>query len=191
MLLYLFALLDDPAEYPDAAPAGVLYMPSGTPEAQKREEMKPVAEYFSQYFRMSGTVLLDRGILTKMEETLAGVYIPVKASGEDDGTGTPKLTKDSQVFTAEQLNRLRQYAEALVRDCAAKYAAGDVAPSPMRGGTPEYYADACAYCTYRSLCGITEDDTERMRKALPKKEAEAAMLAVMNGEGGEERGMDT
>ncbi|MBR3417707.1 MAG: PD-(D/E)XK nuclease family protein [Oscillospiraceae bacterium] len=191
MLLYLFALLDDPSEYPDAAPAGVLYMPSGTPEAQKREEMKPVAEYFSQYFRMSGTVLLDRGILTKMEETLAGVYIPVKASGEDDGTGTPKLTKDSQVFTAEQLKRLRGYAEDVVRECAAKYAEGDVAPCPMRGGTAEYYADACAYCPYRSLCGVTEDDTERMRKAIPKKEAEAAMLAVMNGEEGEGDGMDT
>ena len=66
-----------------------------------------------------------------------------------------------------------------------------MSPCPMRGGTAEYYADACAYCPYRSLCGVTEDDTERMRKAIPKKEAEAAMLAVMNGEEGEGDGMDT
>lgn len=182
MLLYLFALLDDPQEYPDAQPAGVLYMPSGTPGVQDRADLKPVAEYFSNYFRMSGTVLLDRGILTKMEENLAGVYIPVKAADEDDGTGAPKLTKESQVFTGEQLQRLRQYVEDVVRDCAMQYAEGNVAPHPMRGGSSEYYADACAYCGYRSICGVTDADTERMRKAIPKKQAESAMLAVMNGE---------
>ena len=191
MLLYLFALLDDPAAYPGAAPAGVLYMPSGTPEAQKREDMKPVAEYFSEYFRMSGTVLLDRGILTKMEETLAGVYIPVKAAADDDGTGTPKLTENSQVFTAAQLSRLRTYAEALVTECAMKYAEGDVAPSPMCGGKPDYYADACMYCKYRSICGVTADDTERQRRPLPQKQAKAAMLAIMNGEEEQPDGMDS
>ena len=38
---------------------------------------------------------------------------------------------------------------------------------------------------------MTDDDTARMRKAIPKKEAESAMLAVMNGEEAEADGLDS
>ncbi|HAG14259.1 MAG TPA: hypothetical protein DCG49_10435 [Ruminococcus sp.] len=182
MLLYLFALLDDPTYYPDAEAAGVLYMPAGSPAMQNRDTVKDRAAYISEYFRMSGTVLLDRGILSKMEEHIAGVYIPAKCINADDPDAAPEMTKESQVFTKEQLQRLRKYAEDLVRDCAACYAAGNTAPNPMRGGSSDYYADACAYCNYHSICGVTDDDTACMRRALPPAKANAAMLAVMNGE---------
>lgn len=180
MLLYLFALLDDPAQYPDAKPAGVLYMPSGTPQSQEREDMKPTAEYLSEYFRMSGTVLLDRGILTKMEKEIAGVYIPVQLAAEDAGEGAPQVTGESQVFTVQQLKRLRLHAEEMVRACASLYITGDVAPRPMRKISGDFYADACAYCGYRSICGITEQDTDRMRKPMSPTDAKKAMLEIMN-----------
>lgn len=179
MLLYLFALTDDQKCYPDVKPAGVLYMPADAPDAQKREEMKPVAEYFSEYFRMTGTVLLDRGILSKMEEEIAGVYIPAALDKSDSGSGEPKLTKDSQVFTAEQLSRLREYVEQLVKDCAACYVEGDVAPHPMRSDS---YADACAFCDFKSICGMA-DDTEHIRKPMNQSAAKKAMLDIMNGVG--------
>ena len=186
MLLYLFALLDDPQQYPETEPAGVLYMPASVPQAQSREDLKPVADYLSDYFRMTGTVLLDRGILTKMEEHLAGVYIPAALAAEDDG-GELKLTKDSSVFTKQQLQRLRKYVEQIVRECAECYVEGNIAPNPMRGGSGGYYADACAYCDYKAVCGMTEQDCDRARKAMPQGEAKKAMLAYMNrtGEEGE------
>ena len=181
MLLYLFALLDDPKQYPGTEPAGVLYMPASAPQAQSREELKPVAEYLSDYFRMTGTVLLDRGILTKMEENLAGVYIPAALAAEDDG-GELKLTKDSSVFTKAQLIRLRKYVEQIVRDCAECYLAGDIEPRPMRGGGNGYYADACAYCELAGICGMTEQECDRIRKPMPQAAAKKAMLDYMNGQ---------
>lgn len=193
MLLYLFALTDDPDAYPDAKPAGVLYMPADEPDAQSRESMKPTAEYFSAYFRMSGTVLLDRGVLSKMEAEIAGVYIPAKLAASDTGTGEPVLDKDSQVFTAQQLAGLRVYIEKLVRQCAECYTEGDIVPSPMQGGSAEYFADACRYCDYRSICFLSKQDAGRIRRPLPQKEANAAMLKIMNNNGEEvqENELDT
>lgn len=189
MLLYLFALLDDPERYPDTAPAGVLYMPSGMPKAQERDKLKPVAEYLGEYFRMTGTVLLDRGILTKMEEEIAGVYIPAALAAEDSGSGELQLTKDSSVFTQAQLGRLRRYVEQLVHDCAECYLEGDIEPRPMRGGSAGYYADACAYCDYHSICGISVEDTDRVRRPMKQDAAKKAMLQIMN-ETGEEGTFD-
>ena len=184
MLLYLFAVLDDPNYYPETAPAGVLYMPAGMPKSRERGDTEPVADYVSRYFRMSGTVLYDRGILSKMEQEIAGVYIPVQLAEGDDGGETPKLTADSQVFTPAQLARLRGHVERIVRDTAALIASGDVAPHPMKKKqqSSHFYANACAYCEYRTLCGMTDSDTERMRLPVTDKEAAAAMQRIMNGE---------
>ncbi len=183
MLLYLFALMDDPACYPDAEPAGVLYMPSGSPKSRDRSDPEPVAEYVSRYFRMSGTVLLDRGILSKMEKEIAGVYIPVQLAEGDSGSEEPVLTADSQVFTAEQLARLRTHVEQIVRETASILVSGDVAPHPMKKKQTAnlFYADACAYCSYQTLCGITEQDTDRFRLPVTDKEAAAAMKEIMDG----------
>lgn len=181
MLLYLFAIVDDPAVYPDARPAGVLYMPASSPAAQKREEMKDTETYLREYFCMSGTVLHDMNILTKMEEALAGVYIPAKLDEKaTEASGTLTLTKDSQVFTPEQLARLRNYVENLVRTCAETFLAGDVEPRPMQGGSDGYYANACMYCKYRSLCELTPDDTDRIRKPQKQDTVKKEMQSILN-----------
>lgn len=185
MLLYLFALLDDPERYPDAEAAGVLYMPAGMPkELRERDAAESPEEFLRNYFRMRGTVLNDRGVLTMMEEEIAGVYIPAKVSDADQGSGELKLTADSQVFSAEQLGRLRRYVEQILCECAAQYAAGDVAPRPMkrRKKDSDYYADACLYCDYRGLCGTDPDNPAHPRVPMEQKDAESAMLRIMNGE---------
>lgn len=182
MLLYLFAVLDDGDCYPGAEAAGVLYMPAGSPELQKRGEAIDLTQHIQQYFRMTGTVLLDRGILTKMEKEIAGVYIPAKCVNPDEPDAAPQMDKDSQVFTKKQLQRLRKYVEDLLRECASCYAAGDVAPNPMRGGDSEFYADACRYCIYSGLCGITDDDPACRKPEKKKKETLTFMKDMLSRE---------
>lgn len=188
MLLYLFALLDDPDIYPDAKPAGVLYMPASTPEAQEREGMKDTETYLREYFCMSGTVLRDMNILTKMEEALAGVYIPARLDEKATAaSGTLTLTKDSQVFTPEQLTRLRIYVENLVRTCAETFLDGEVAPCPMQGGGNGYYANACTYCKYRSICGLTPEDTDRIRKPQRQDTVKKEMQRILDSDAEQNR----
>ncbi len=191
MLLYLFALLDDGRDYPDAKAAGVLYMPAGSPSMRERGDTQSLTEHISNYFRMHGMVLLDRGILTKMERELAGVYIPAARAADDPGEGELHLVSNKNVFTQEQLARLRLHVEGIVRESAALYAEGNVSPRPMRrkereqqetGTTADFYANACDYCDYRSICGITDPDAACFR--LPAYSAEGsarAMRAIMEG----------
>ena len=72
-----------------------------------------------------------------------------------------------------------------VGQCGFGAVAGD-ADALRRVGHPwrrdGFYADACAYCDYRTLCGVTENDTDRMRIPVTDKEAAAAMQKIMNGE---------
>ena len=185
MLLYLFAILDGAEQYAEMQPAGVLYMPSDAPKGNRsRDDAQSVAEYVNQYFRMSGTVLCDRGILSAMEENIAGVYIPVQLAAEDTGEGTPVLTKESQVFDKEQLARLRRHVEQTVAECIQQYAEGEIAPYPMkkRSGDDKFYANACDYCDYKSICGIDTENKELCRIPMTEKESLAAMQAIMNGE---------
>lgn len=193
MLLYLFALEDDAAEYADAKPAGVLYMPAGAPRSQERENMIPKEDYIAQYFRMSGTVLLDRGILSKMEEKIAGVYIPAQLAENAPAEGDLMLTPDSQTFTPEQLARLRKYVEKLIRECVTDYANGLVSPRPMQksDSRSDFYADACSFCKYSSICGVdVQTDRALVRKPMGEKKAVSAMEAILSGEGEETTNAD-
>ena len=183
MLLYLFALLDDNAHYPQVQPAGVLYMPSGAPTADRsRDDMQSVAEYFNSHFRMSGTVLCDRGVLSAMEQNVAGVYIPAKLATNDTGNGTPLLTEDSQVFTQSQLQNLRRYIEDIIKTAAESYLQGEVAPSPMqpKSNIP-FYTDACRYCDFTGICGAGITDAIIPRYPESEKTVLAAMEDIMNG----------
>ena len=185
MLLYLFAILDGAEQYADMQPAGVLYMPSGAPDGNRpRNDTQSVAEYVNRYFRMSGTVLCDRGILSAMEKDIAGIYIPAQLAPEDTGEGAPVLTKDSQVFDIRQLARLRAYIEQTIIDCMVQYTEGDVAPNPMkkRGSSDQYYENACQYCQYRGLCGIDPESPQCSRSPMTEKESLAAIQAILNGE---------
>ncbi|MBR5405715.1 MAG: exodeoxyribonuclease V subunit gamma, partial [Oscillospiraceae bacterium] len=195
MLLYLFAISDDENAYPNIHPAGVLYMPAGAPEpGRPRDDAQPLADYIDAYFRMSGTVLLDRGILSSMEEQIAGVYIPAKLDSADPHTGKPVLTKDSSVFTPPQLANLREYVDQTVADYAEALLAGNVAPNPIRTNG----ADTCSTCGLQSLCGVDLRDRRSARKLPGESAAASAMRRIMeNGlsaeseqEGDAQDGMD-
>ena len=176
MLLYLFAISDDAKAYPKVQPAGVLYMPAGAPRPGRlRDDAQSLNEYVDAYFRMSGTVLYDRGILSSMEEAIAGIYIPAKLDAADPHTGSPVLTKDSSVFTPQQLANLREYVDQTVAGYAENLLAGNVAPDPVRS----HAGDTCETCGFRSLCGMDLRDKRAGRVMLSESAAAAEMRNIM------------
>lgn len=146
MLIYLFALCDDPAgPFGEVEPAGILYMPGNIsaaktpPEAGEEEVRKEVAKGL----RMSGIVLDEDRVLRAMERELEGRYIPAKK--KKDNT----FTAGSTVQSGEDFLRLRQVVYQNIREMAEDLTKGKVAPLPARGGKVK---DPCSYCPYHQLC---------------------------------------
>ena len=180
MLLYLFALLDDPQCYPKAEAAGVLYVPASSPEYKRqRDDAQSVEEFTHAYYRMNGMVLNDMEVLKAMEKDVAGVYIPAAVVKDSAGQPTAALDVEaSSVFTPEQLRRLRSYVEQLLQDNLQSFVQGDVAPHPLCDKKDDF--DACKYCAYESICGIESSQIGYCRNRMSEKEAEAAMHAILN-----------
>ena len=90
---------------------------------------------------MNGLLLEDDTVLTAMEPTLEGKYLPIKA-GKSGYKGKTLIDSDGLVT-------LRQEAFDLVAKMTEELCTGNVAPAPKENGgrTP------CSWCDYRAVCG--------------------------------------
>lgn len=146
MLIYLFALCDDPKKpFGEVEPAGILYMPGKISAAKLSPEAGPeeIQAQVSKGLRMSGVVLGEDHVLRAMEQDLAGRFIPVKRKKDDT------LSDGSQVQSGEDFLRLRELVYRNIREMAEDLLRGRVAPCPVRGGKVK---DPCAGCNYPQLC---------------------------------------
>ena len=146
MLIYLFALCDDPAgPFGEVEPAGILYMPGNvsaaktSPEAGEEEVRREV----SKGLRMSGIVLDEDRVLRAMERELEGKYIPAKKKKDET------FTAGSMVQSGEDFLRLREVVYQNIREMAEELTKGKIAPLPARGGRVK---DPCSYCGFGPLC---------------------------------------
>ncbi len=146
MLIYLFALCDDPQKpFGEVEPAGILYMPGKVSAAKLPPEAGPeeIREQVSKGLRMSGVVLDEDSVLRAMERDLEGRFIPVKKKRDDTLSGSSKVQSE------EDFVRLRQLVYQNIREMAEGLIQGRVAPCPVRGGKVK---DPCSYCDYSQLC---------------------------------------
>ena len=164
MLVYLFTIWQNGGKRYDAVcPAGVLYMPAGTKPVplDRGASEEELAAASGAQLKMSGIVLDDPEVLRAMEADGKGLFIPVKLKKD----GTPDSA--SSLATLEQMGDLKRHVEKLVADMARELLDGSIDRLPVK--TPGGY-DLCAYCDYRSVCGIDEHDRRRVLDALSKRE---------------------
>lgn len=179
MFLYLFALLEPGSPYAGAHPAGVLYVPSGTPKCDRdREQAMDDGDLLrakNKHYRMNGVLLREREVLNAMELGLEGVFLPDPRSKDDPGKGELVLSpKATGYLTDAQFARLREHARGLLTDMAEKLYAGQIAASPLKRKDK----DPCTYCSYHEICGHEEDGECR----TPAPDAEEQMLRILSGE---------
>lgn len=155
MLIYLFALCDDPAgPFGEVEPAGILYMPGGitavkaAPDAGQEE----VREQVSKGLRMSGIVLDEDRVLRAMERDLEGRFIPVKRKKDQT------FAAGSMVQSGEDFVRLRDIVYQNIREMAEDLSQGKVAPLPVRGKTVK---NPCSYCPYGKTCNNASGEAFR------------------------------
>ncbi len=166
MLIYLFALCDDPRQpFGEVQPAGILYMPGNISAAKLPPDSgeKEVRETITKGLRMSGIVLEEEPVLRAMEQELEGKYIPAKRKKDES------FTSDSHVKSGEEFQKLRQMVYRNIREMAEDLTQGHIAPMPVRwksGRMP------CAYCDYRALCGNGEGTAFRELRDKEEKSGE-------------------
>ena len=122
MLIYLFALCDDPKKpFGEVEPAGILYMPGNVSAVKLSPEAGPeqVREKVAKSLRMSGVVLDDDSVLRAMEQDLEGRFIPVKQKKDSS------LFSDSKVKSGEEFLKLREVVYRNIREMAENLTKGD------------------------------------------------------------------
>lgn len=175
MLIYLAALSENGGtRYGEVQPAGVLYMPANRPviSASRGTPKEKIAEEAAKKLRMDGLVLDDVEIITAMEHSGQGKYIPVTLKD-----GAP--SKRDHVVSADELTGIMQHIKTLVGAMAQELHGGDVSAVPLSGGY-----DACAWCPYAAVCGHEKDDATR---GMQQWDRDEVIRELKKGNGGEKQ----
>ncbi len=147
MLLYLFAVWENGgARYGgDVVPSGILYMPAKADfEGTKRDaDEKIISMQKARALRMSGMLLKDELIITAMDSTASGVFIPasILKNGELKGS----------LITLTQLVKLKDETDRLLCGMAQALHNGEIPALPVSTGK-NGVSRVCGYCDYKTVC---------------------------------------
>jgi len=138
-------------------PAGVLYMPSRTPQYERKANMtdSEIHEEKSRTFTRSGLFLRDEKILNAMEHNLEGRYIPIKL--KPDKNIIFKKSKVSGVLASlEQIGKLERYVTGSLENIASELSEGKADVMPFKGKV-----DSCMFCDMKTVCRFEENDPNK------------------------------
>ena len=168
MLLYLFALQKEGAEYfgKEIEPAGVLYLPA-------RDEILPAERGISQEalqkerektLKRSGLLLEDPAVLQAMEhEALTEPhYLPLRINKDGNLSGS--------LASAARLGKLGTYVDKLLGQISDELRSGNIDADPCCHSEED---SQCRFCDWVSACQFRDGrDRDRLRYILPVKPEE-------------------
>lgn len=167
MLLYLFALSTDSSGSfakmlsckGKPIPAGVLYFSFGSQEKPKdpkedkrKEDANALLLQTEKRIKRSGVLLNDKEILTAMENTLAGRYLPIKINKDGDLSGQSGTT----LATLKELGDLAKTIQSTVKSIAKELAGGKAVATKEKKGEH----DPCAFCSMKPICRTMQTEQE-------------------------------
>ncbi|MBQ8728352.1 MAG: PD-(D/E)XK nuclease family protein [Oscillospiraceae bacterium] len=168
MLIYLYSIAESVS---DSIPAGVLYMPSHTAEAEldRNATAERRKELLEKNYKMKGVVLDNEDVIRAMEEDVGGKYIPVSV------TQKGSYSKNSKIMTADEFLNMKKHIDETVGKMADNLISGKIEASPL--GTKN--SSPCKYCDYYSVCLKSTEIPER----LYDKDADEKMKEILAGGG--------
>lgn len=147
MFIYLFALWQNGGKkYGEFTPAGVLYCPAKSPviSVDRGTDKDAVEDEIQRKCGMTGIVLDDPEVVTAMDETQSGLYIPAKIS---------KGTLKGSLMGLKHLEKLKEKTDKILAEMADALHSGEIPALPSYG---KNYKKTCAYCEYKSVCSYEE-----------------------------------
>ncbi len=164
-------------------PSAIFYYQIEDPlvEGTSEEGQEACMEKLHEKLKVQGLIREEDTVLELLDESKAenSQVIPVKR--KKDGS----LAAVSQTAPAAQFDLIGKYASLKVTEIAKQIKNGEIAVNPGTDGTQS----ACAFCSYRNVCGFEKRIPgygERDMK-LGEKEAYEAMAETV-GEAGEKNG---
>lgn len=169
MMIYMATLCKNAADkYPDAVPAGVLYLTSDpAPASGSRQDGETLV------YKMDGLLLQDTQIVGAMDKSKSGVFLPVKYN--KDGS----LRKSKQLADYEKMGRIMKHVEKRLVEMSEGVYTGnfDAVPLVKTSRKP------CTYCPYRAACRH-EDGKNETSIAAPANVFEETEIAQPEEGGG-------
>ena len=148
MLIYLFAIWQNGGEYyKNVTPAGILYFQAKNPRVKSdkitRDSVESDSKALSmQELRMHGMVLNNIDVVTAMENSCDGLFIPASL----DKNGALK----GNVISLDSLILLKDRVNKSIRNMADELQSGYISAFPVDGG--------CKWCNYKDVCKREESD---------------------------------
>ena len=148
MFIYLFTLWQNGSKkYGEFTPAGVLYYPANSPlvSADRSLSDEDIEAERQKKCRMNGIIINDPDVITAMDETKSGLFVPARfKGGEFSGS----------LIGLEQLGKLKEKADSVLTEMADALHSGRIPAIPAYGKS---YEKVCEYCDYKSVCSYEEN----------------------------------
>ena len=142
MLIYLYAIIRGKgAVFADIKPAGICYMPA----KRNIDDNK---------LTMNGLLVENDDVQAAMELENHGEYVP-KLAYKKDGD-----IKSASHIPAEAFENIFDYIEILLKNMGSTILGGNINVAPVNPRDK----DACAYCNYKSICGIENKEHTEAEK---------------------------
>ncbi|MCI2055804.1 MAG: PD-(D/E)XK nuclease family protein [Oscillibacter sp.] len=168
MLLYLFTLKDEGTSYfgHPIEPAGVLYLPARDDVLPAERNISPdeLLKMREKTLRRSGLLLNEPAVLEAMEHTALTEphYLPLRVNRTGDLSGG--------IASAEQLGKLSQYVEKLLRKIARELRDGDIDADPYCHNEDDSF---CRFCQWAPACHFEDGrDGDHLRYVTRVKDAD-------------------
>lgn len=173
MLIYLFSIWQNGGSYyGEIVPSGILYYSANAPVANKNNREVTDEEILKAKLKkskMKGLILNDSVVITGMDSTGEGVFIPANIS---------KSSVGGNIISLEQLGKLKNKVDNLLKEMALSLKDGIIDAVPI--------SNACDYCDYKSVCGWEKGMALRDVPSFNHKES----LAILDEMEAENDGMD-
>ena len=112
------------------------------------------------HYKMSGLVLNNDSVIRAMESDVGGVFIPVSLNKDDS------YNAKSSIASLEQLGAIYSHVQNIIKQMGESLHQGKIDANPLFGDN----LDACKYCDYSNICGISPADKHHEATKLDKEE---------------------
>ncbi len=174
MLLYLVSIWrNGKGFYENITPSGVLYFPARISPFSCERDAQNLDESRLATAQMSGMLVDDGDVISRMEKNLRGIFIPAKLDKK-----TQKLKGD--FISLKNLEALAEKMDNIICEMGNNLQNGLIPAMPVCGSA---YTDVCSWCDYGDIC-MKEKPQYRY---ISKKSHSECLSLLSGGEENEEK----